>query len=47
MDEMLIPQLEKILEDEKLRISLSDNIKKLALPNASIEIVNEIELLLK
>lgn len=47
MDEELIPNLDKILKDEEKIKSLSENIKKLALPNASKDIVNEIELLLK
>lgn len=47
MEEELVPSLEKILKDEELIKSLSENIKKLALPNASKDIVNEVELLLK
>jgi len=47
MDEELVPSLEKILKDEELINKLSVNIKKLALPNASKDIVNEVELLLK
>ncbi len=47
MEEELIPSLEKILRDEELIKNLSENINKLALPNASKDIVNEVELLLK
>ncbi|MCK5907538.1 MAG: UDP-N-acetylglucosamine--N-acetylmuramyl-(pentapeptide) pyrophosphoryl-undecaprenol N-acetylglucosamine transferase, partial [Flavobacteriales bacterium] len=47
MEEELVPSLEKILKDEELIKSLSENIKKLALPNASKDIVNEVEMLLK
>jgi UDP-N-acetylglucosamine--N-acetylmuramyl-(pentapeptide) pyrophosphoryl-undecaprenol N-acetylglucosamine transferase len=47
MEEELVPNLGKILKDEELTKSLSENIKKLALPNASKDIVNEVELLLK
>lgn len=46
MEEVLVPSLEKILKDEELIKSLSVNIKKLALPNASKDIVNQVELLL-
>jgi UDP-N-acetylglucosamine--N-acetylmuramyl-(pentapeptide) pyrophosphoryl-undecaprenol N-acetylglucosamine transferase len=47
MDKELIPSLEKILKDEVVRVTLSENIKKIALPNASKDIVNEVEKLLK
>ncbi len=47
MEEELIPNLDKILKDEELIKTLSVNIKKLALPNASKDIVNQVELLLK
>jgi len=47
MEKELIPSLEKILKDDELIESLSRNIKKLALPNASKDIVDQIELLLK
>jgi len=45
--EELIPNLDMILKDDEKIKSLSENIKKLALPNASKDIVDEIELLLK
>ena len=47
MEEELIASLDEILKNEELIDSLSKNIKKLALPNASKDIVNEVELLLK
>jgi len=47
MEEELIPSLDKILKDEELIKKISENIKKLALPNASKDIVNQVELLLK
>ena len=47
MGKELIISLDKILKDEETIKKLSKNIKKLALPNASKNIVNEIELLLK
>ena len=47
MEQELVPSLEKILASEELINSLSENIKKLALPNASKDIVNQVEELLK
>ncbi len=38
---------ETLLKDEKLRIRLSESIKKLALPNATKDIVDEVEKLMK
>ena len=39
--------LEQLLKDEKQQDSLSKNIKKLALPNATKQIVDEVEKILK
>ncbi|MEN8137508.1 MAG: undecaprenyldiphospho-muramoylpentapeptide beta-N-acetylglucosaminyltransferase [Bacteroidota bacterium] len=47
MEEMFVAELERILDDEIIENRLAENIKKLALPEASKEIANEVELLLK
>jgi len=47
MEKELIPNLDRILKDEEEIKKLSENIKKLALPNASKDIVNEVEFLLQ
>ena len=47
MDKELEAQLDNLLKDEVLSRELSSNIKHLALPNASKDIVKEIEILLK
>lgn len=47
LDESFEPTLEKLLNDENLRSSLGKNIKKLALPNATHHIVDEVEKLVE
>jgi len=39
--------IKRLIENEKERISLGDKIKKLALPNATKQIVDEVEKILK
>ena len=39
--------IERLLENEKEQISLGEKIKKLALPNATKQIVDEVEKILK
>jgi UDP-N-acetylglucosamine--N-acetylmuramyl-(pentapeptide) pyrophosphoryl-undecaprenol N-acetylglucosamine transferase len=46
MDEQFKRQFINLLEDEAMQAKLSENIKKLARPNATIDIVNEIEQLI-
>ena len=46
-DEKFLELLKSLLEDENLQQQLSENIKKLAKPNAAKDIVDEIEKLLK
>jgi UDP-N-acetylglucosamine--N-acetylmuramyl-(pentapeptide) pyrophosphoryl-undecaprenol N-acetylglucosamine transferase len=46
MEEQFKRQFINLLEDEAMQAKLSENIKKLARPNATIDIVNEIEQLI-
>ena len=46
MDEQFKRQFISLLEDEAMQVKLSENIKKLARPNATKDIVNEIEQLI-
>jgi UDP-N-acetylglucosamine--N-acetylmuramyl-(pentapeptide) pyrophosphoryl-undecaprenol N-acetylglucosamine transferase len=47
MDEQFKRQFINLLEDDVMQAKLSENIKKLARPNATIDIANEVELLIK
>lgn len=47
MENELLPTLKKILTNDNLRLEMSDKINKLAKPNATKNIVNEVEILLK